>query len=159
MATRTLFRPIGEKELILIHENEYRKYPPRLEWQPIFYPVLNEAYAAEIASKWNTTDAFGNYLGFVTRFDLLEDEFNRYKVENVGGPTHNELWVPAEDLERFNEAIVGTIQVTKVFMGDQFHKTTHPCVNDHLERIRNNERTKYNRNIHLYQKHIKMHKK
>lgn len=50
----TLYRPIGEKELILIAESGFKAYPPRLEWQPIFYPVLNEKYACEIAEQWNT---------------------------------------------------------------------------------------------------------
>jgi len=31
-------------------------FPPRLPEQPIFYPVTNEKYAAEIASKWSTAD-------------------------------------------------------------------------------------------------------
>ena len=33
----------------LIIKSGYREFPPRLEWQPIFYPVLDEDYAAEIA--------------------------------------------------------------------------------------------------------------
>ena len=50
MKTKTLFRPVGEKEMILIAESDFKKFPPRLDWQPIFYPVLNEKYAIEISS-------------------------------------------------------------------------------------------------------------
>ncbi|WP_228411917.1 hypothetical protein [Chryseobacterium sp. KLBC 52] len=71
MKTTTLYRPVGEKEMILIIESGFKEFPPRLEWQPIFYPVLNEEYASEIAEKWNTRDEAGNYLGFVTQFDVL----------------------------------------------------------------------------------------
>jgi len=120
MKTIPLYRPVGEKELILIAESGFKKFPPRLEWQPIFYPVLNEEYASEIASKWNTTDSFGNYLGFVTKFKVTEEEFQKYKVENVGGKIHNELWVPAQDLANFSEAIVGEIEVVKVYIGKSF---------------------------------------
>lgn len=67
MKTTRLYRPVGEKEMVLIIENGFKKFPPRLEWQPIFYPVLDENYASEIAEKWNTRDEFGNYLGFVTQ--------------------------------------------------------------------------------------------
>ena len=49
-----LYRPVGEQELALIRESGYTAFPPRLPEQPIFYPVLNEQYAVEIASKWNT---------------------------------------------------------------------------------------------------------
>lgn len=120
--TKTVYRPVGEKEMILIIENNYQKFPPRLEWQPIFYPVLDENYASEIAEKWNTRDEAGNYLGFVTQFEVLEDEINKYPTQNVGAKTHNELWVPSENLEDFNQAIVGRIEVIKVFLGDNFKK-------------------------------------
>jgi len=120
MKTVTLYRPVGEKELTLISESGFKEFPPRLEWQPIFYPVLNEQYASEIASKWNTNDTFGNYLGFVTAFEVLESEYLKYNIENVGGKQHDELWVPAENLEAFNAAIVGRIRVTKVYVGDAF---------------------------------------
>lgn len=135
MKTITLYRPIGEKELILISESEFTKFPPRLDWQPIFYPVLNEAYAIEIASKWNTNDKFGNYLGFVTKFIISEEEFLKYKVENVGGSIHNELWVPSEDLETFNLAIVGEIKIIKVFIGVSFEKSSHLIVNEFIEKL------------------------
>ena len=43
-----LYRPVGTKELKLIAESGYKRFPPRLPDQPIFYPVLNEKYADEI---------------------------------------------------------------------------------------------------------------
>jgi hypothetical protein len=43
--TTTLFRPVGQKELELIEAAGWRRFPPRLFWQPIFYPVLTEEYA------------------------------------------------------------------------------------------------------------------
>ncbi|WP_250252560.1 ADP-ribosylation/crystallin J1 [Chryseobacterium sp. Marseille-Q3244] len=120
MKTTRLYRPVGEKEMVLIIENGYQKFPPRLEWQPIFYPVLDEDYASEIAEKWNTRDEFGNYLGFVTRFEVLEDVANQYPAQNVGARNHNELWVPSEELAVFNQAIIGNIEVIKVFAGKDF---------------------------------------
>ena len=44
-----LYRPVGQAELDLIASTNYKEYPPRLPEQPIFYPVLNEKYAREIA--------------------------------------------------------------------------------------------------------------
>ncbi|MGI9653038.1 ADP-ribosylation/crystallin J1 [Chryseobacterium sp. RLHN22] len=117
MKTKTLYRPVGEKEMLLIIESNFKKFPSRLEWQPIFYPVLDEGYASEIAEKWNTRDEAGNYLGFVTEFEVLEEVVNQYPSQNVGARNHNELWVPSEELDNFNKAIVGNIKVTKVFMG------------------------------------------
>lgn len=125
MKTITLYRPVGEKEMVLILESNFKKFPPRLEWQPIFYPVLDEDYASEIAEKWNTRDEAGNYLGFVTKFEVLEEEINKYPAQNVGARNHNELWVPSEKLETFNHAIVGNIEVIKVFVGNGFKKSTN----------------------------------
>lgn len=45
-----LYRPVGEAEKKLIAKSGYRAFPPRLDWQPIFYPVLNQRYAEEIAA-------------------------------------------------------------------------------------------------------------
>jgi hypothetical protein len=120
MKTVILYRPVGLKELELILQSGWKKFPPRLEWQPIFYPVLNQAYAAQIASEWNTKDEFSGYCGVVTEFDLLESYYLKFEVQNVGGAIHNELWVPAEKLEEFNENIKGQIRIAEVFFGTSF---------------------------------------
>ncbi|MDQ0592218.1 hypothetical protein QFZ37_000587 [Chryseobacterium ginsenosidimutans] len=125
MKITRLYRPVGEKEMILIIENNYKKFPLRLEWQPIFYPVLDENYASEIAEKWNTRDKAGNYLGFVTKFEVQQEIANQYPIQNVGARNHNELWIPSEELENFNQAIVGKIDVIKVFIGDDFKESAN----------------------------------
>lgn len=125
METVTLYRPIGIKELELIIDTDWKKFPPRLLWQPIFYPVLNQAYAEEIALKWNTADEFSGYCGIVTAFDLKADHYSKYTVQNVGGMIHEELWIPAEELELFNNNISGTIKVLKVFFGERFVLPEH----------------------------------
>lgn len=135
MKTIPLYRPVGEKEMILIAENRYKKFPPRLEWQPIFYPVLDESYASEIAEKWNTRDEAGNYLGFVTRFKVQEEVVNQYETQNVGAKNHNELWVPSEELEVFNKAIVGNIEVIKVFVGNDFKESTDAEINNLIVKL------------------------
>ncbi|MCJ8152888.1 ADP-ribosylation/crystallin J1 [Chryseobacterium sp. SSA4.19] len=136
MKTITLYRPVGEKEMILIIESNYKKFPPRLEWQPIFYPVLNEDYASEIAEKWNTRDQAGNYLGFVTKFEVSEDEVNKYPMQNVGAGNHNELWVPSENLETFNQSIAGKIEVVKVFIGKDFKRASNNEIKDLLVNLK-----------------------
>lgn len=118
----TLYRPVGQKELDLIKESGYKSFPPRLEWQPIFYPVMNQTYAEQIAFEWNTNDEFSGYAGYVTAFDLPEEYLQQFPVQNVGGEIHNELWVPAERLEEFNSKIVGMIRVVKEFYGDKLKK-------------------------------------
>jgi hypothetical protein len=47
--TTVLYRPVGPEELALIEQSGYRAFPARLLCQPIFYPVLNETYAVQIA--------------------------------------------------------------------------------------------------------------
>ena len=118
----TLFRPVGQKELDLIIESDYKKFPPRLEWQPIFYPVTNQEYAEQIALQWNTEDEFSGYAGYVTSFELPEDYLAQFPVQTVGGEIHNELWVPAEKIEEFNEHIKGEIRVVKSFFGEKYKK-------------------------------------
>jgi hypothetical protein len=89
-----------------------RGFPPRLPDQPIFYPVLSEEYATRIAREWNVTSA-GQ--GFVTKFRVLESYLDRHPVREVGGKAYREYWIPAEDIEVFNAAIVGEIEVVSEF--------------------------------------------
>ena len=117
----TLYRPVGLKELQLIIDLDFRAFPPRLEWQPIFYPVLNQEYAEQIAEKWNTKDEFSGFCGVVTKFDLPTDYLQKYEIHNVGGFIHNELWIPSEDLNEFNSNIIGQIEIVKAFKGDDFN--------------------------------------
>lgn len=113
-----LYRPVGTKELELIEESGYTKYPPRLPEQPIFYPVLNEKYATEIAEKWNVKYN-QDHKGFVTRFEIDDEYFQQFEVHIVGGRYHQELWVPAEELDDFNRHIVGKIQVIREFSSEE----------------------------------------
>jgi hypothetical protein len=107
-----LYRPVGPEELKLIEATGWTAFPPRLAWQPIFYPVMNEEYAIQIASNWNVKESGS---GYVTRFAVDTAYASKFEVQNVGGFIHNELWVPAEELEEFNSHIVGLIEVTQSF--------------------------------------------
>jgi len=110
--TVTLWRPVGPEELRLIEESGMRAFPPRLPEQPIFYPVLTEEYAVKIARDWNVP---ASGAGFVTRFEVRRDYLSAYDVQLAGGQAHREYWIPAEDLDRFNHAIVGKIEVVAEF--------------------------------------------
>jgi hypothetical protein len=107
---QVLYRPVGQRELDLIRASGNTAFPPRLPEQPIFYPVLNEAYAIQIARDWNAKYN-EDKVGFVTRFSVRADFLKRYEVKTVGGSIHTEYWIPADDLAEFNRNIVGEIEV------------------------------------------------
>ena len=110
--TVILYRPIGPKELELVKESGFRRWPPRLPDQPIFYPVTNEEYAIKIASDWNVKESGA---GYVTRFRVNKVFIDRYDIQQVGGDGITEWWIPAEDLEELNDNIVGEIEVIREF--------------------------------------------
>jgi len=103
-----LFRPVGPVELKLIEESGWRRFPPRLPEQPIFYPVLNRDYASQIAGNWNVKQSGS---GYITEFYIDRDYAKKFKVKIVGSLMHQELWVPAEDLDEFNNNIIGKIKL------------------------------------------------
>jgi hypothetical protein len=113
--TTVLYRPVGQEELNLIRAGGYREFPPRLSPQPIFYPVLNEEYATQIARDWNTQS--GSRRGFVTRFQVSAEYLRRYEIKTVGSSIHQEYWIPAEDLPELNRNIVGLIEVIAEYQG------------------------------------------
>ena len=96
----------------MIRDSGWRAFPPRLPEQPIFYPVLEEDYAIQIARDWNTRDG-GK--GFVLRFHVEREYLSRYEVQTVGARNHREYWIPADGLSEFNRHIVGTIEVIHTF--------------------------------------------
>ncbi len=112
MDTITSWRPTGPEELALVKASGGRAWPPRLPDQPIFYPVLNQEYATRIARDWNVT---ASGVGYVTQFEVDKSYLDRYDVHQVGGDTILEYWIPAEDLEDFNQHIVGLIHVVAEF--------------------------------------------
>jgi len=109
-----LYRPVGTNELKIIQRDDYKRFPPRLPEQPIFYPVLNEKYATEIASQWNVKYN-DDHKGYVTKFEISDEYFKRFEIHTVGSSYHQELWIPAEALEEFNQHIIGEIQVIAEF--------------------------------------------
>ena len=111
----TLYRPVGEKELELIRASGFCSFPPRLPEQPIFYPVLSEEYATQIARDWNTKDEASGYEGYVLRFEVRAEFLSRYDTHTVGSSTHCEYWIPADDLERLNRNLGGVIEVIRSF--------------------------------------------
>jgi hypothetical protein len=125
--TMILYRPVGPKELELIAGSGFKAFPPRLPDQPIFYPVLNFEYATQIARDWNSKGPQG--AGFVTKFDVEQSYFEQFEVHIVGSRIHQELWVPAEELEEFNHHIIGLITVEAAFYGEKFSGEIDPTTN------------------------------
>jgi hypothetical protein len=103
---------VGPAELGLIKAAGWRAFPARLPDQPIFYPVTNQAYAAQIARDWNVK---ASGAGFVTRFAVDAEYLARFPVQKVGGSIHTEYWIPAEELQEFNGHIVGVIEVIEAY--------------------------------------------
>lgn len=113
-----LYRPVGLEELGLIFDSDLRSFPPRLPEQPIFYPVTNRGYAEQIASEWNTKS--NSFAGYVTKFSVDDEFVARYDRRVVGASEHEELWVPAEELEDFNSHLTTPISVISAFFGPNF---------------------------------------
>ncbi|HEU0300403.1 MAG TPA: hypothetical protein VFR37_13130 [Longimicrobium sp.] len=79
----------------------------------------NQEYAAQIARDWNTKDAASGYVGYVTRFRVRGDFLARYPPQTAGARMHQEYWIPAEEMDDFNRAIVGLIEVVAEFRGKE----------------------------------------
>jgi len=58
-------------------------------------------------------------VGHVTKFNVNADYLMKFEVQKVGGLIHNELWVPAHELEEFNNNIVGLIELIETHTGQQ----------------------------------------
>ena len=113
----TLYRPVGKTEFELIRGSGFRAFPPRLPEQPFFYPVVTQAYATRIARDWNTKDERSGFMGYVLRFIVRAAFLDSYETHTVGDSDHREYWIPASDVDSFNQSIVGLIEVIAEYKG------------------------------------------
>jgi len=102
-----LYRPVGLNELGLVQASEWKRFPPRLPEQPIFYPVTTFDYALQIA-RWNLA---ASGAGYVLRFEIDSTYLSQFSTHVVGSKEHQEYWIPAENLEEFNNNIIGVIEI------------------------------------------------
>ncbi len=109
-----LYRPTGPEEIQLVRASGFKKWPPRLPEQPIFYPVTNQEYACAIARDWNVP---ASGYGCVTRFFVKKSFMENYHIKQVDGTTHTEWRIPAEDVEAMNRNIVGSIEIIHEYKG------------------------------------------
>ena len=56
-------------------------------------------------------------MGYVVRFQVKRTFLDKYDVHLAGSSEHQEYWIPAADLEEFNQNIVGAIEVIAEFRG------------------------------------------
>jgi hypothetical protein len=64
---------------------------------------------------WNTRDAASGEIGYVTRFRVRAAFLSTYPVQVAGAAYHQEYWIPAEDIDAFNAAIVGSIELIATY--------------------------------------------
>ena len=77
--------------------------------------MLTEDYAVQIARDWNVRF---DGAGYVTKFCVGADFLEKYPVQIAGSSGHRELWVPADNLSKFNRNITGVIEVIAEFHPD-----------------------------------------
>jgi hypothetical protein len=80
--------------------------------------VLRIGYAIQIARDWNTQHHA--HAGYVTRFNIDNEYAKRFERKVVGGREHQELWIPAEELNEFNGKLLGHIEVVTAYFAKGF---------------------------------------
>ncbi|MGE5463684.1 MAG: tetratricopeptide repeat protein, partial [Syntrophothermus sp.] len=113
-----LYRPVGLQEMELIYDSGMKAFPARQPQQPIFYPVLDLAYARQTASGWNAKN--GQLAGYVTEFKVEDEYIDKFEQHAVGGSQHQEYWIPAEQMDEFNRHITGHIKVVEAHFAEAF---------------------------------------
>lgn len=103
-----LYKPVGQQEMELIGSEGF-------EWIPSDFsnPFQSEERAKKIAERWNEEDGRPS---FVVRFYVEIDFVNKLQIED------EEYKIPDEEWENLNNAIVGAIEVIKVFDASQTQK-------------------------------------
>ncbi|GGK97121.1 hypothetical protein [Deinococcus radiotolerans] len=100
------------------------------DWLDVLFPKNAERTVPwppveDVVTLWRPTGL--HELQLVAAFDVRADVATRYAIQVVGAQDrHQELWVPAGELEAFNVAIVGPIRVVAHFAGPDFAERIDP---------------------------------
>jgi hypothetical protein len=110
-----LYWPVDQEELDLIAASGWLKFPPRQPEQPNFCPMLQEAYAAQLAR--NSADT-PHKVAYVLRFAVDAEYAACFPVRSTAGGLEQEaLCVPAEELPDFNQQLLGQIEIVSMLSG------------------------------------------
>jgi hypothetical protein len=115
----------------LVTRSGFLRFPALTAEQPIFYPICNEEYAIELAQQIAREEGGA----FVTRFQVQSRFLSRYEPHIVGQRHHEEYWIPREELEEFNEAIVGPIAVLREFQPSSVLEARRRWFENYVEEI------------------------
>jgi len=103
-----LYKAVGQLELDLIKESG--KFPPRRKGQDTFHPVLSHYYAAKIGENWTVNHELSDGVSYILEFKVDGLYFLKQKVHDIGG-LDQELWIPSNKLDEFNDSIIDDIHV------------------------------------------------
>ena len=120
MSTLTIYRAISLQELEMIEASGFTRFPPRLPDQPVLCLSLQFAHAEQLARDWIARFCVPP-AGFVTQCDVVLEFLKNYRTEPVEGTAFREYQIPSDDVLRFNNSIVGQIEIAAEFYGE-FHE-------------------------------------
>ena len=72
----------------------------------MFYPILFEVYAFQVARDWNARDG---KRGYVARFAVRTAFRARYQVHQVGAGVHQEYWSVLSSPSRGRDCMISTV--------------------------------------------------
>lgn len=105
----SLYFPVPAIEYSFIRESGYTRFPrPN---RTFIHPVPTDAYARILAASWIVTHV--NI--YVVHAFIAKDFIKSYtprQTDSVGN--HKEYWIPRNDIDKLNEAIIGVIETVGV---------------------------------------------
>jgi hypothetical protein len=94
-----LFHAVGSDELELIKRSGWTQFPSRSREEPLFYPILTEEYATQVAREaYVEVDG----VGWVTKCAVSTEFLRKYDVQEIGALYQREYWIPAAELADLN---------------------------------------------------------
>lgn len=107
MELLTLYRPVGPEELDFIARSGWTRFPPRLRRKTVFY---HEIEKASLADEPVTDDICRNT--FIIRIHMLSEYLKQYCMTEPKDDCE-ELCIPLDKSDEFNNHIIGLIELTK----------------------------------------------
>lgn len=90
---------------MMIERSGWTRFPPRIARRPVFYTDMSEEDA---------TGATAQETGYIIKVHVRKEYLKKYAITHNDCNDHDELCVPTDALEDFNNNIIGLIEVARV---------------------------------------------
>lgn len=112
-----LFWPVGLAGLETLYDNRMSALPVPRRGELLFLPALEGNYALDMARLWFCCSEGHGEAGFVTAFEIDDDNGSRWEIPTAIGDGEKDLWKQPFEVAELNERLRSPVHIISALYG------------------------------------------